>query len=409
MLTNKIKQIKTEDYAYLLTDKKIAKYPLPKRDLSKLLVYRNGEISENIFNRIIDYLPENSLIVFNNTRVIQARLLFKKETGAQIEIFCLEPVNPADYAINFQARNTCDWKCLIGNQKKWKDGILTKKIKIKKESIILTATLKKNDNQSNIVCFCWDNPGYTFAEILETAGILPIPPYLHRNTELSDLQTYQTVYSKIKGSVAAPTAGLHFTPGLLRELDNKGFKKEEITLHVGAGTFRPIKSATIGEHEMHTELFSVTRHTIENLIKYQGNIITVGTTSARTLESLYYLGLLLSENKDIIPEALTIHQWMPYEAGEQQISADDALNNLINYLDKNHLEILRATTQIIIVPGYKFKIVNGLITNFHQPESTLLLLISAFVNGEWRKIYDYALNHNFRFLSYGDSSLLLIN
>jgi S-adenosylmethionine:tRNA ribosyltransferase-isomerase len=407
MQTDTVKQIKTGDYNYPLPDEKIAKYPLPERDKSKLLVYRNGEISERIFNGITDYLPAKSLIVFNNTRVIQARILFSKETGAQIEIFCLEPVYPADYAVNFQSRNECEWRCLIGNQKKWKDGVLTKKIKIKNDGIILTAELKKHDNLSNTICFRWDNSGYAFAEILEAAGILPIPPYLHRNTERSDLQTYQTVYSKIKGSVAAPTAGLHFTPELLKELDRKGFVKEEITLHVGAGTFKPVKSETVGAHEMHAELFSVTRQVIEHLIQYQGHIIAVGTTSARTLESLYYLGLLLPENKDTASELPVIRQWMPYEVEEQQISVNEALKNLVDYLDRNNLETLTATTQIIIVPGYKFKTVNGLITNFHQPESTLLLLVSAFVNGEWRKIYDYALNHDFRFLSYGDSSLLI--
>ncbi|MDR3246882.1 MAG: S-adenosylmethionine:tRNA ribosyltransferase-isomerase [Prevotellaceae bacterium] len=405
--TDIIKQIKIGDYAYPLPEERIAKYPLSERDKSKLLVYKDKYLSESIFNNITDYLSEKSLMVFNNTRVIQARLLFKKETGAQIEIFCLEPENPADYAVNFQSRNKCEWKCLIGNQKKWKEGVLRKEVKINKDRIVLTAELKKQDNPSNIVCFEWDAPDCTFAEMLEAAGILPIPPYLNRSTEQSDLQTYQTVYSKIKGSVAAPTAGLHFTPEILNHIDSKGIKREEITLHVGAGTFKPVKSETIGDHDMHAELFSVTRHTIENLIKYQGNIIAVGTTSARTLESLYYLGLLLSGNKDIVPEMLTIHQWTPYEIKEHELSVNESLSNIIDYLDKYNLETQIATTQIIIVPGYKFKIVNGLITNFHQPKSTLLLLVSAFVNGEWKKIYDYALSHDFRFLSYGDSSLLM--
>ncbi|MDR0835228.1 MAG: S-adenosylmethionine:tRNA ribosyltransferase-isomerase, partial [Tannerella sp.] len=372
--TDTIKQIRIEDYNYSLPDEKIAKYPLSERDKSKLLVYRDKEISESVFNRITDYLPENALMIFNNTRVIRARLLFKKETGAQIEIFCLEPENPADYALNFQSRSKCEWKCIIGNQKKWKEGILTKKVKINSDEIVLTSKLEKFDNPSNTVCFEWNNPYYTFAEILEEAGVLTIPPYLHRHTEQSDLQTYQTVYSKIKGSVAAPTAGLHFTVELLKEIDNKGIVKDEITLHVGAGTFKPVKSETIGAHEMHAELFSVTRHTLERLVKYQGNIIAVGTTSVRTLESLYYIGLQLPKNKDMTPEMPLVHQWTPYEIKEQQLSVTASLSNIIDYLDKNNLETLTATTQIMIVPGYKFKIVNGLITNFHQPKSTLLLL-----------------------------------
>jgi S-adenosylmethionine:tRNA ribosyltransferase-isomerase len=399
---SQIKQIHIEDYDYPLPDEKIAKYPLTERDKSKLLIYRNGTVSESIFREITGYLPENALIVFNNTRVIRARLLFKKDSGAQIEIFCLEPVEPNDYALNFQSTGNCVWKCLTGNQKRWKSGVLSREIEIGGEKIILTAKKDSTHNQENRIIFEWTG-NYTFAEVLEAAGILPIPPYLHRNTEQSDLQTYQTVYSKVKGSVAAPTAGLHFTPELLQELDNKGFQREEITLHVGAGTFKPVQTETIGEHEMHTEFFSVKGSVIEHLIRNLGKIVAVGTTSARTLESLYYLGCQLETQEADIS---TVRQWQPYKEGLPQISVNQALQNILLYLDSQNLQTLTAATQIIIAPGYEFKIVNMLITNFHQPRSTLLLLVSAFVKGDWRKIYDYALKRDFRFLSYGDSSLI---
>jgi S-adenosylmethionine:tRNA ribosyltransferase-isomerase len=400
-------QIKIEEYDYNLPDNRIAKYPLLQRDQSKLLFYGNNKISETVFGKITDCLPTKSLLVFNNTRVINARILFNKESGAQIEIFCLEPDKPADYFLNFQSRTSCKWKCLIGNQKKWKEGTLKKTISINGKTIILSAQIENTASQENIILFQWDNPDCTFAEIIETAGILPIPPYLNRKTEEIDLQSYQTVYSKIKGSVAAPTAGLHFTAELLKRLENKGFNREEVTLHVGAGTFKPVKTETIGEHEMHAELFSVRRSTIENIINNLGNITAVGTTSVRTLESLYYLGLLISDNKTINPEFIKISQWCPYDNNLKQIPVNEALHNIVRFLNENKLETLTASTQIIITPEYKFKIVNNLITNFHQPKSTLLLLVSAFVNGNWKEIYDYALQHDFRFLSYGDSSLLI--
>ena len=401
-----IRQININAYDYPLTDERIAKFPLQDRDQSKLLCYRHGEISESLFSRLPDFLPEKSLIVFNNTRVIQARLLFKKETGAQIEIFCLEPDEPKDYALNFQSRGQCRWICLIGNAKRWK-STLKRTLMIKNTEVTITAERLQTHGQTHTVLFQWDNPDCLFSDILDAAGVLPIPPYLHRDTEPSDLQTYQTVYSKIKGSVAAPTAGLHFTPEVLQGLVDKGHVRAELTLHVGAGTFKPVQTAHIGEHEMHAEYFSINRSLIASLIDYEGRITAVGTTSVRTLESLYYIGSTLAAQPDATMDKLVIKQWTPYENTLPQITTKEALQHILYYLDKYELEKLITSTQIMIAPGYDFHIVNNIITNFHQPKSTLLLLVSAFVKGNWKKIYDYALNHDFRFLSYGDSSLLL--
>jgi len=406
-MSTSIRQIHIEEYNYPLPDERIAKFPLPRRDESKLLLYKEGKISETIFKNITDYLPEKSLLVFNNTRVIQARLLFYKDTGARIEIFCLEPVEPHDYSLVFQQTKRCSWTCLVGNLKKWKGGTLSRVLLDGDTSVLLQATKKQTNGDTHLVEFTWDNPSYTFADLLDIAGILPIPPYLHRKTEKSDLQTYQTVYSKIKGSVAAPTAGLHFTPEVLVELDQKGFKREELTLHVGAGTFKPVKSETIEGHEMHTEFISVSKETILNLQKQLGRIIAVGTTSVRTLESLYYIGVLLETLPDATSEQLVVTQWMPYNETNNQLSIDKALQNILDYLDRKQTNTLITATQIMIAPGYQFKLVRGIITNFHQPKSTLLLLISAFVKGDWQPIYQYAMEHDFRFLSYGDSSLLL--
>lgn len=400
-------QIHIDDFNYELPDERIAKFPLPRRDESKLLVYKNGNISESQFKNIASLLPEKSLLVYNNTRVIQARLLFQKSTGAKIEIFCLEPAVPHDYALVFQQNESCSWNCLVGNLKKWKEGALTKTVIIDGNEVTMTAEKKESYGDTHLIEFKWDNSDYTFADLLDAAGVLPIPPYLHRETQKSDLQTYQTVYSKIKGSVAAPTAGLHFTPEVLADVDAHGIMREEVTLHVGAGTFKPVKSETIEGHEMHTEFISVKRSAIENIKGKLGNIIAVGTTSVRTLESLYYIGVLLGNNPDIAAEDIHIKQWMPYSEENNLISADEAFQNILNYLDSHKLEALVGSTQIIIAPGYEFKVVRGIITNFHQPKSTLILLISAFVKGNWRPIYDYALNNGFRFLSYGDSSLLL--
>lgn len=406
-MSNKTQQIRIEEYDYPLPDERIAKFPLAKRDESKLLLYKDGQVSESVFKHIADYLPAGSLLVYNNTRVIQARLLFQKATGARIEVFCLEPAEPHDYALIFQQTERCSWICLVGNLKKWKDGLLTKKVAIQGEEVILSAEKKESHGDSHRIEFTWNNPKYTFADLLDAAGVLPIPPYLHRETEKSDLVTYQTVYSKIKGSVAAPTAGLHFTPEVLADVDAHGIGREEVTLHVGAGTFKPVKSETIEGHEMHTEFISVRRSSIERIQKNLGKIIAVGTTSVRTLESLYYIAVKLASHPDATSEELVVNQWMPYEAENNRIPVAEALQHILDYLDRHQADKLVTATQIIIAPGYEFKIVRGIITNFHQPKSTLLLLISAFVKGNWRTIYDYALSHDFRFLSYGDSSLLL--
>ena len=405
-MVTKTQQISIEDYNYSLPDERIAKFPLPKRDESKLLLYRDGKVSESVFKHITDYLPEGSLMVFNNTRVIQARLLFQRATGAQIEVFCLDPAAPHDYELIFQQTEACNWICLIGNAKKWKEPVLSREITVAGQTVRLSAEKVQSYGETHQIRFSWDG-GFSFAEVLDAAGELPIPPYLHRKTEESDLKTYQTVYSKIKGSVAAPTAGLDFTPEVLADLDAKGFGREELTLHVGAGTFKPVKSETIEGHEMHTEYISVRRSTIKRVMQNFGKIIAVGTTSVRTLESLYYIGVTLATHPDATSEELVVRQWMPYEDANNRLTPTEALQNILDYLDKHQLNTLITATQIIIAPGYEFKIVKGIVTNFHQPKSTLLLLISAFVKGDWKNIYDYALGHDFRFLSYGDSSLLL--
>lgn len=402
------KHIRISDFNYNLPDERIAKFPIAQRDHSKLLVYRHGEVSDDTFYHLPDYLPEGALMVFNNTKVIQARMHFRKETGALIEVFLLEPADPTDYELMFQLTSHCSWLCLIGNLKKWKEGTLKRDFTIKGEQLTLTATRRQMVGNSHWVDLEWNNANVTFAEILEEVGELPIPPYLNRNTEESDKTTYQTVYSKIKGSVAAPTAGLHFTEDVLHAIDEKGIDREEVTLHVGAGTFKPVKSEEIEGHEMHTEYICVRRETLEKLIAHDAKAIAVGTTSVRTLESLYYMGCRLAGNPDLSERELHIDQWEPYEerAGEE-IQPLDALKHLLDWLDRNHLPALHSSTQIIIAPGYEYKIVKMLVTNFHQPQSTLLLLVSAFVKGDWHKIYDYALTHDFRFLSYGDSSLLI--
>jgi len=398
-----IKNIKIKEYDYELPEEKIAKYPLSQRDESKLLVYKNGKIEGSQFRHLKDYLSGNTLLVFNNTKVIQARMIFQKETGAQIEIFCLEPNEPADYAQVFIQNKTCIWLCMIGNLKKWKNGKLSFTI----HNSQLTAERLKSYGDTHLVRFEWDNPDISFAEILEICGKLPIPPYLNRKTEESDNQTYQTVYSKIKGSVAAPTAGLHFTKEVFESLSQKNITFEELTLHIGAGTFKPVKTETIGEHLMHTECITIKKSTVENVLSNLENIVAVGTTSVRTLESLYYIGVLISLNPNISIQNIKVTQWMPYSEENNRLSVNEALNLILRYFDQNNLNSLTTHTKIMIVPGYKFKVVTGIITNFHQPKSTLLLLISAFVGEQWKNIYDYALEHNFRFLSYGDSSLLL--
>ena len=400
------KHIKISDYNYPLPDERIAKFPLAVRDQSKLLVYRHGEVSEDKFTSLPDYIDKGELMIFNNTKVIQARLHFRKETGALIEIFCLEPVQPNDYVLNFQQTSHSAWLCMIGNLKKWKEGPLHKEMIVKGQNITLTATRGECRGTSHWIDFNWDNTEITFADILEVFGELPIPPYLNRDTQESDKETYQTVYSKIKGSVAAPTAGLHFTENVLKALRNKGVDLNEVTLHVGAGTFRPVQSEEIVGHEMHTEYISVNRQIIEKLIAHHAEAIAVGTTSVRTLESLYYIGVNIQNHPDASEEELHVRQWLPYE-DQNQLTAMQSLQNVLDYMNRHQLEALHTSTQIIIAPGYEYKIVKKIVTNFHQPQSTLLLLVSAFVKGDWHKIYDYALSHDFRFLSYGDSSILI--
>ncbi len=419
------KNIHIADYNYNLPDERIAKFPLAERDASKLLIYNQGKVSEDVFSSLPKYLPTGALMVFNNTKVIQARLHFRKSPsvsngaevqGALIEVFCLEPALPNDYQLNFSQKGSVQWYCLVGNLKKWKEGKLFREIEMPNgEQVTLACERKGLHGTSHIIEFSW-NGNYTWAELLDAVGELPIPPYLNRETQESDKTTYQTVYSKIKGSVAAPTAGLHFTERVLKALDEAGIDREELTLHVGAGTFKPVKSEEIGGHDMHTEHIAVRRQTIEKLIAHGGEAIAVGTTSVRTLESLYYMGILAAQGK----EDLHVPQWMPYEEkttadGQQSTeiaqrvgwSTVNSLTSLLSYMDQHHLDVLHSSTQIIIAPGYDYHIVRCMITNFHQPQSTLLLLVSAFLKGDWHKVYDYALSHDFRFLSYGDSSLLI--
>ena len=402
------KHIHISDYNYELPDERIAKFPLKERDHSKLLIYEHGTVGEDVFHNLPAHLPAGSLMVFNNTRVIQARLHFRKESGALIEVFLLEPAVPADYEQMFQARGHCSWYCLVGNLKKWKEGTLTRVISVNGVDVKVMATRLGEHGTSQHIEFSWTtlDCDCSFAEVIDVLGELPIPPYLNRETQESDKTTYQTVYSKIKGSVAAPTAGLHFTPQVLQAIDERGIERQELTLHVGAGTFKPVKSEEIEGHEMHTEYVAVRRETIEKLIAHGGEAIAVGTTSVRTLESLYYMGLKTLRQPDIDAAALHVRQWEPYES-DSDVPTVEALQALLEWMNRNALSVLHSSTQIIIAPGYDYHIVRMLVTNFHQPQSTLLLLVSAFVHGDWHRIYDYALSHDFRFLSYGDSSLLI--
>ena len=394
-----VKQINISDYNYELPDERIAKFPLEKRDSSKLLTYISGSVETNVFSSLPEILPANSCLVFNNTRVIQARLEFFKSTGSRIEIFCLEPQDPSSYELSLSSTQSCVWKCMVGNLKKWKGEVLKKEIG--SDNLVLEAERLETNGNTSFIKFSWNN-GVSFAEVLDLLGELPIPPYLNRKTQESDKTTYQTVYSKVKGSVAAPTAGLHFTPEVISALHGKGIKTMELTLHVGAGTFQPVKAEEIGGHAMHAEKIEVSREFIENLIVNLGNIVAVGTTSVRTLESLYYLGVQLHSGDT----KLLVNQWEPYE-NKSQLSPNESLQAILNYMEQSGSNILYATTQIMIVPGYKFNIVNVLITNFHQPKSTLLLLLAAFIGEKWRELYKYALENDYRFLSYGDSSVLI--
>lgn len=400
-----IKDIRIEEYSYPLPEERIAKHPLEQRDQCKLLVRSaEGVISEHIFNELPSLLPYDAMLIYNNTRVINARLRFRKsEGGALIEIFCLEPVCPEDYAVNFAKTDECSWLCFVGNSKRWKQGDLSAVISIDGVDVTLHATRVNKEGNASVVLFSWDNRAFTFAQIIAAAGEIPIPPYLNRSTEDSDSKDYQTVYSHIDGSVAAPTAGLHFTPGVLEDVSKRGIPRRELTLHVGAGTFQPVKSDSIGEHEMHSEFIAVPKSLIEELAIIPRRVFAVGTTSVRTLESLYHIGCLISQNE----WSGELPQWYPYSDAHPHLSVTDSLNAIVEYLNASGSETLIASTRVIIAPGYKYEIVKGIITNFHQPQSTLLLLVSAFVGGDWQAMYDFALDHDFRFLSYGDASLLM--
>lgn len=404
------RHLRIEEFDYPLPEERIAVHPLETRDACKLLLRRpDGEISEHIFSELPSLLPEDSMLIYNNTRVINARLRFRKasgnahQKGAMIEIFCLEPVEPADYSMNFASTSHCRWICFVGNSKRWKEGPLNMTLEVGGQPLVLTASRLSRQGNASIIEFSWDNPEITFSKIIEAAGEIPIPPYLNRATESSDSTDYQTVYSRIEGSVAAPTAGLHFTPAVLDEISRRGIPRRELTLHVGAGTFQPVKSEEIGEHPMHAEFISVPVELLRELRDTSRKVIAVGTTSVRTLESLYHAGRLILENRwdGEVP------QWTPYESQANEISPSEALEAIIRHLDATGSRTFIATTRIIIAPGYQYRIVSGMVTNFHQPKSTLLLLVSAFTGGDWRPMYDYALAHDFRFLSYGDATLLL--
>ena len=400
-----IPEIHIEDYNYPLPDERIAKYPLSQRDASKLLCYKSGEITENRFSDISDILPADHLMVFNDTKVVPARLHFQRPTGAHIEIFCLEPMLPEEYVSMFAVTDRCRWKCIVGNVKRWKDDILslynpTDDLGVK--NMGLKAALVQRQGETSIVEFSWDN-GAPFSQVLEVCGNIPIPPYLNRETEDIDLERYQTLYARYRGSVAAPTAGLHFTEQVLDAIRAKNIDVQTVCLHVGAGTFLPVKSSLVSEHNMHREPFVVTADFLRKLRASLGRVIAVGTTSVRTLESLYYIGV--SCIRTGVPA--DVDQWAPYaECAESQPTVEEALDALLAYMEASSMKSIQIGTRIIIVPGYQFKVVNVLVTNFHQPQSTLLLLISAFVKGDWHRIYDFALENGFRFLSYGDSSVL---
>jgi len=402
-----LRNIHIADYDYPLPDERIAKYPMAERDQSKLLVYKKGNIFETRFSHLPEILETDHLLVFNNTRVIPARLKFQKQTGANIEIFCLEPVDPAEYQQAFQSHG-CTWRCIVGNLKKWKDNTLTKTIETNGKTIILTANKRADHRTHQDILFTWDDDQLTFSEVIELAGVTPIPPYLNRDSEAIDRDRYQTVYSRIKGSVAAPTAGLHFTETLLKKLDNNGITSTELTLHVGAGTFKPVQSETITEHEMHTEFFSISVDSLQKLKENYGKIIAVGTTTLRTLESLYWLGIKMRKGIGNKETVLHLNQWNAYEL-EKELLYPEALEVLIKHAKANGTNELFATTQIMIAPGYQVQSIKALITNFHQPKSTLLLLVSAIVGNHWKEIYRYALENNFRFLSYGDSSIIFLD
>lgn len=405
------KDLSIKDFTYDLPDERIAKYPLPERDNSKLLIWQNGQIAETLYANLADHLPADSMLIFNNTKVVEARLLFQKSNGSTIEIFCLEPhENYADITTAMLQKEKVLWKCLVGGAKKWKEGSLICKIKKDFEDIIITAQKIDQLVDSYLIELSWNKPDLSFAEVLHLAGHIPLPPYLNRSQEETDKERYQTIYALQNGSVAAPTAGLHFTSALFEKLQLKNIGHDFVTLHVGAGTFKPVKSETMQSHEMHAEYIDVSKQFIENLLlRLQQKIIAVGTTSLRTLESMYWFGVKLKVNPDIGVRELTLTQWESYDQAQENITTEEALQSLIDWLTQNDLERLMAKTQIIIAPGYRFRVIQGLITNFHQPQSTLLLLVAAITGNDWQKIYAYALENNFRFLSYGDGNLLWLS
>ncbi len=396
-----IPHIDINKYTYDLPETRIARYPLERRDMSKLLVY-NGAIGQSVFSNITDYIPDGAMLIFNNTKVIRARLRFSKDTGAAIEVFCLEPVSPSDVQVAFAARRSTVWRCIVGNSKKWKSGTLAKVVTTDVGRTTVTIGRGEAVNNSFDITFSWDNDDVTFADIIESAGVTPIPPYLNRDSEDVDIQRYQTVYSSQKGSVAAPTAGLHFTPEILERIRRSGCKIQELTLHVGAGTFKPVQTDDAASHVMHIEHFIVDIEAVRNIISHKGPFVTVGTTSVRTAESLYWLGVRLLHGLTIDDG---VGQWDAYNLN-QNYSLCDALNAIMNYMEERNISHFQSQTAIMIMPGYKFRVADVLITNFHQPHSTLLLLIGAFIGDDWHNVYDYALANDFRFLSYGDSSIL---
>lgn len=405
------KELSINDYIYHLPEDRIANFPSPERDASKLLIYDNGKITEDIYKNLDQHLPSNSLLIFNDSKVIEARLLFQKPTGGVIEIFCLEPHEQyPDIATAMMQQGSVLWQCLIGGASKWKHGqLLEKKIRNPSEQILLHATYVEKKVDSFVIRFSWDAKRLSFAEVLHIAGAVPLPPYIKRDPEKLDAERYQTVYAHYEGSVAAPTAGLHFTDNLLKKIKEKNIKTAFVTLHVGAGTFKPVKSATMENHQMHAEFINVSKQTIHHILEnISDNVIPVGTTSLRTIESLYWLGVKLSMANGEWPmkKTMELGQWEAYEPGRENIDAASSLQTLISFMTKNGLERLLAKTQIIIAPGYAPKIATGMITNFHQPQSTLLLLVAALIGDDWRKVYDYAIENNFRFLSYGDGCLL---
>jgi S-adenosylmethionine:tRNA ribosyltransferase-isomerase len=405
MIIQDPRKIEIGDYSYILPEGRIAQYPIAARDRSKLLIYKNGLISEDQFCHLPSFLEDTDMLVFNNTRVIKARLLFQKETGAGIEILLLEPLNSGDYNAALYAQRSCSWVCMVGNLKKWKAGPLRKKITAGNVIIILTAEKAGSHGEHYIIRFSWD-ADVAFREIIGQAGTVPIPPYITREADDEDDLRYQTVYSRHDGSVAAPTAGLHFTAGLIEKIKHAGVSISELTLHVGAGTFKPVSADKIGEHEMHPEHFLIDLPFLERIIAHHGRIISVGTTPARTLESLYWTGVKIMNGEKIPDEKCVVEQWEPYDHASV-VDSQTALKALRDYMIKDRIPILQASTKIIIVPGYKFRLVNGLITNFHLPKSTLLLLVAALIGDDWEKVYDYALKNKFRFFSYGDSSILI--